>query len=125
MKDFIKASHVNNALQVIKHMNDGIIVSDACRECGLARSTFYNIMKRNPEAIGEIQEIIDAKNHEQLGLVILSKTEILRKVIEAGLVDATKPKDRLAIFVKLNELVDSSTKDMGMDMALRVRCMSS
>lgn len=125
MKAFTKASYVNNALQVIKHMNDGITVSDACRECGLARSTFYDIMKRNPEVIGEIQEIIDAKNYEQLGLIILSKTEILRKVIEAGLVDTTMPKDRLAIFVRLNELVDSSIKDMAMGKALRVRCMSS
>ena len=48
-------------------MNDGMTVSDACRECGLARSTFYDIMKRNPEAIAEIQEIVDTKNREQFG----------------------------------------------------------
>ncbi|MFZ0535162.1 MAG: helix-turn-helix domain-containing protein [Anaerolineales bacterium] len=81
MKAFTKASHVNNALQVIKHMNDGMTVSDACRECGLARSTFYDILKRNPEAIAEIQEIIDAKNREQLGLIILSKTEISVRIL--------------------------------------------
>jgi hypothetical protein len=30
-------------------------------------------------------------------------------------VDTTKPKDRVAIFVKLNEFVESSIKGMGME----------
>lgn len=51
-----------------------------------------------------IISIIDANNREQLGLILLSKTEMLRKVIEDGLADDTKPKDRLVIYMKLNEL---------------------
>ena len=78
-------------------------------------SSFYYIVENNPEAIAEAQAIIEANNREQLGLILASKNEILRKVISAGLADETKPKDRLAIFMKLSELADGLTKDMGID----------
>ncbi len=44
-----------------------------------------------------------------------NKNEILRKVINAGLAEDTKPKDRLAIYMKLSELEHSLTKGMGME----------
>ena len=65
--------------------------------------------------MAEAQVIIEANNREHLGLILASKNEILRKVIKAGLAEETKPKDRLAIFIKLNELVDSLTKGLGID----------
>ena len=109
MKALTKASRINSALQVIQHLNEGLTVVDACKEVGLPRSSFYYIVERNPEAIAEIQELIDTSNREQLGLILLSKTEMLGKIIEDGLADTTKPKDRLAIYLKLNELVDRLT----------------
>jgi hypothetical protein len=112
MKAITKASRVNTALQVIQHMNDGMSVVDACQMVGMPRSSFYYFIENNPEAVAEIQAIIDANNREQLGLILLSKTEILKKVIEAGLADGTKPKDRLAIFMKLDDLVDDLTKNL-------------
>src|SRR4030067_2606608 len=115
MKSVTKASRVNNALQVIQHMNDGMSVVDACRMAGMPRSSFYYIVENNPESIADAQAIIEANNREQLGLILASKNEILRKVISAGLADETKPKDRLAIFMKLSELADGLTKDMGID----------
>jgi hypothetical protein len=115
MRDITKASRVNTALQVIHHMNEGLTVVEACRAVGIPRSSFYYIVENNPEAIAEVQAIIDANNREQLGLMLLSKTEMLRKVIQAGLAEETKPKDRLAIFIKLSELVDGLTKGIGME----------
>jgi len=102
---------MNTALQVIQHMNAGMTVVEACREVGIARSSFYNIVENNPEAITEIQDIINASNREQLGLMLLSKNELLRKVIEDGLSDKTKPRDRLAIFLKLNDLIQQMTQN--------------
>jgi hypothetical protein len=67
MKPITKASRVNNALQVIQHMNNGMTVVEACREVGMPRSSFYYIVENNPEAIAEIQTLIDANNREQLG----------------------------------------------------------
>jgi hypothetical protein len=115
MKSIGKTTRVNNALQVIEHMNAGMSVVDACRMVGMPRSSFYYIVENNPEAIAEAQAIIAANNREQLGLILASKNEILRKVIDAGLAGDTKPKDRLAIFMKLNELADGLTKGMGID----------
>ena len=54
--------------------------------------------------------IINASNREQLGLMLLSKIELLRKLIEDGLSDNTKPRDRLAIFLKLNDLIQPMTQ---------------
>jgi len=36
-------------------------VVDTCREVVMARSLFYYIVEKNPEAIAETPEIIDAK----------------------------------------------------------------
>ena len=115
MKSLAKASRMNTALQVIQHINTGMTVVEACREMGIARSSFYYIVENNPEAIAEVQDIINASNREQLGLMLLSKNELLRKVIEDGLSDKTKPRDRLAIFMKLNSLVQQMTQNQQVD----------
>jgi hypothetical protein len=115
MKSIGKTSRANNALRVIQHIHAGMKVVDACRVVGMPRSSFYNYVQSNPEVIAEVQAFIEANNREQLGLIQASKTEILRKVIDACLAEETKPKDRLAIFVELNELADKLSKDMGID----------
>ena len=84
----------------------------------MPRSSIYFIVQNNPEAITEYQDIINASNREQLGLMLLSRNELLRKVIEDGLSDRTKPRDRLAIFLKLNDLVQRMTQDQQVDEAL-------
>jgi hypothetical protein len=112
MKSLAKASRVNTALQVIQHMNDGMTVVEACQAVGMPRSSFYYIVENNPEAIAEVQALIEANNREQLGLILVSKTEMLCKVIEDGLSEETKPKDRLAIYMKLIEMVDDLTQDL-------------
>jgi ACT domain-containing protein len=81
MKALTKASRVNTALQVIQRMNNGMTIVDACREVGVPRSTFYDIYKRNPEAVAKVQEIIEANAQQQLGLILSHKTEILQKII--------------------------------------------
>jgi predicted transcriptional regulator len=90
-----KAARVNKSLQVIQRMHDGMTVVDACEAVGIPRSTFYDIVKKNPEAIVDFQDIIDANNREQLGMALLANAEMLRKLIEDGLSDKTKPKDRI------------------------------
>lgn len=109
MKAITKASRVNTALQVIQHMNDGMTVVDACKVVGIPRSTFYDVVKKNPEAITEYQEIVEANARHQLGLILFHKNEILQKVIEDGLSEGTPPRERLAIYKALNELEGSLT----------------
>lgn len=65
----------------------------------MPRSLFYYIVENNPEKIGEVRAIIDADNREQHGLILMSKTKMLRKVIEVSLAIDTKVKVCLAIFM--------------------------
>ena len=109
MKDIAKASRVNTAIQVIQHMNDGMTVVDACKKVGIPRSTFYDVVKKNPEAVTEFQEIVETNSRHQLGLILFHKTEILQKVIEDGLSDNTSPRERLAIYKAMDELEEGLT----------------
>jgi len=118
MKSIGRASRVNKALQVIQHMHAGMSVVDACRIVGMPRSSFYNIVENNPEAIADVQDIINANHREQMGLILLSNNELLRKVIEDGLSDKTRPRDRLAIFLKLNDLIQQMTQNHQVDTEL-------
>jgi hypothetical protein len=119
MKDIAKASRVNTALQVFQHMNDGKTVVAACKEVGIPRSTFYDVVKKNPEAITEYQEIVEGNARHQLGLILFHKNEILQKVIEDGLSDNTAPRERLAIYKALNEL------EIGLTDALRIESQAA
>ncbi len=51
-------------------MNSGMTVVDACREVGMPRSSFYYIVENNPQAIADIQALIDTNNREQLLLIL-------------------------------------------------------
>ena len=119
MKEIAKTSRVNTAIQVIQYMNDGMTVIDACKEVGMPRSTFYDVVKKNPEAVTEYQEIVDANYRHQLGLILFHKNEILQKVIEDGLSDNTSPRERLAIYKALNEL------EGGLTDALRIESQAA
>ena len=112
MKDIAKTSRVNTAIQVIQHMNDGMTVVDACKEVGIPRSTFYDVVKKNPDAITEYQEIVEGNARYQLGLILFHKNEILQKVIEDGLSDSIAPRERLAIYKALNELEGGLTDSL-------------
>ena len=119
MKDIAKTSRINTAIQVIQHMNDGKTVVAACKEVGIPRSTFYDVVKKNPEAVTEYHEIVEVNYRHQLGLILFSKTEILQKVIEDGLSEGTPPRERLAIYKALNEL------EIGLTDALRIESQAA
>jgi DNA invertase Pin-like site-specific DNA recombinase len=119
MKDIAKASRVNTALQVFQRMNDGMTVVAACKEVGIPRSTFYDVVNKNPEAVTEYQEIVDANYRHQLGLILFHKNEILQKVIEDGLSEKTAPRERLAIYKALNEL------EIGLTDTLRIESQAA
>ena len=82
-------------------------VIDACQEVGMPRSTFYYIIHREADAITEFQTIIERSEREQLAVILYSKVQILEKIIEDGLAEKTKPRDRIAIHKMLTELIDT------------------
>ena len=115
MKSITKASRINAVTQVIQFMYSGMTVVQACREVGMARSSFYYIVEKNPEAFADIQKIIDISNYEQLVLILQHKMEIFEKIIQDGLSEKTSPRARLAIYKKLTqltyELMDTLQRD--------------
>jgi hypothetical protein len=78
MKSIPKASRINAVTQVIRHMNTGMTVVKACKAVGMPRSSFYYITDNNSDALAEAQELIDACNREQLGLILLTKNRDVR-----------------------------------------------
>ena len=106
MKSLAKAARVNKAIEVIQHMNKGMTVVDACQEVSLPRSSYYDVIKKNPEAIAEYHELVQLNARQQLGMILSHKTEILGKIIDDGMAENTAPRDRLAIYKALNELDD-------------------
>ena len=115
MNAITKASRVNTALQVIQHMNEEMTIIDACREVGIPRSSFHYIVQNNPMAMAEFQDLINASNLQQLVLILRSKTEILSKVIADGLSNSTKPRERLAIYKQLNQVVDDLSNTLQLE----------
>ncbi len=93
-------------------MNDGMIIFDAYYEVGVPCSTSYVICMRDPETVAKIQEIIKSNAQQQLGLIVSYKTESFQKVISKGLVDTTKPRDFLALYKVLSELLDELTQSI-------------
>ena len=72
----------------------------------MPRSTYYYIVKNNPEAFAEYQEVVAANARDRLGLILLSQTAIIQKLSEDGLADTTKPWDRLTIYISLHAILD-------------------
>jgi len=118
-------ARVNNAIQVIQHVNDGQTVMDACREVGIARSTFYYTIKANPDAIAEYQDMITANSREQLALVLISRRAILEKVVQDGLAENTSPRDRLQILKTLDSLLDDAVKKLQVDNEAEIEAQES
>jgi hypothetical protein len=106
MKSITKASRINAVTQGIQHMNNGMTVVKACREVGIARSSYYYIVEKNPRAIADIQAIIDSSYREQLALILQHKMDIFEKIIHDGLSKKTSPRARLAIYMKLTQITD-------------------
>ena len=74
MKSLAKAARVNLAIEVIQRMNNGKTVVDACQEVGLPRSSYYDIVNKNPETIAEYQELVQLNARQQLGMILSHKT---------------------------------------------------
>ena len=102
-----KSIRTTQALQVIKHSTGGMTVSQACREVGIARSSFYYFIVHNPDAIASFQELERATNLLEITLILAKKVDILELFIQDALSSTTKPRDRLKIIKYMNERMDA------------------
>jgi hypothetical protein len=102
MDTVAKTARINSAIEVIQHTNNGMTVVSACEKVGMPRSTFYAVLKTNPQAFTEIQELIKASNIRQLFLILVNKTAMIQKLIEASIAEETSLRDRIAAMKELD-----------------------
>ena len=96
----------NQALQVIQHANSGMSIIDAYQEVGIPRSTFYYFVDQNPDAIASFQDMQMVAALEQFALILANQSEILQRIIQDGLADNTKPRQRVAIYKEITKRAD-------------------
>lgn len=104
MHAITKSARINTALKVVQHINNGMTVVNACQEVGMPRSSYYYILEHNPEYFAEVQDLVRENEMQGLALILATQIETLEKVIDDALAETTRPRDRLAIFNKLNDL---------------------
>jgi hypothetical protein len=109
-----KTSRTNLAIQVIQETNKGLTVVAACKEVGLARSSFYEIYRKNPEVFIKYQQIVEASERAELVMIASTQLARIKKIIEDAIAEGTSPRDRVTIakflFEKMNELEGKYTK---------------
>ena len=112
MNYITRAAKVNTALQVIQHMNEGMNVTDACHEVGMPRSTYYYIVNREEESIALFLDMVRANESYNLWTILQTQNPILEKIIQDGLAETTKPRERLAIQKTLLKRADKLSQEL-------------
>jgi ACT domain-containing protein len=112
MRSIKLSIRTNQALEVIQLSLEGMSIVEACKEVRIPRSTFYHFVTTHPDAIANFQELQIAAGLQQLALLLENQTKVLERVIEEGLADTTKPRDRLAILKAITKLVDELQEDL-------------
>jgi ACT domain-containing protein len=101
-----KCARINQALTVLRKAQDGMTVIAACREVGIARSTFYDVCKRHPEQIEDFNNAIRANEMMELAVILHNQFNVLEEILADALDDKTKPRQRLAIKRYIDERVE-------------------
>ena len=101
-----KQIRTNQALQVIKHSNDGMSISQACREAHIARSTFYLFCERNPDVIANFQELQQAHAIEELLIILGNRNKMVELMCEDAVSEKTKPLKRLRIIQYMDKRME-------------------
>lgn len=102
MSSLKKDIRTNQSLAVIQRSNNGIVITAACQEVGISRSTFYYFTSHNPNAIATFQEMQLAAEMAQFVLIPDNQFEMLERVIQEGHSETTSPRQRFAILKNLN-----------------------
>ena len=70
------------------------------------------LFAREADAIAEFQNMVVANSRENLLMILDKQTELLEKIIEDGLAETTKPKERLAIYKALGERLEKLSQTL-------------
>ncbi len=97
MNEIKRKSNINRAIQVINRTQEGLTISKACKEVGLPRSSYYYIVESEREALELVQDMVRVSQMNNLEEILANQASVLKKVIDDGLSEKTKPRERIAI----------------------------
>ncbi len=106
MASVAKTLRKNKALRVLEKTNEGLPVVQACKEVGMKRSTFYNLIDRDPQILIDFQEKLDEVRLQNLFLITISQTKLLERAIEKGFSDNAKLPDLIKLIQMLEDVGD-------------------
>jgi len=94
----IVVARKTEALQVLRHMSEGMTVIAACQEVGMDPRTFRKYLGDAKESGALFQEMLSQSSREQIGILLGYRGVILEKLMADALSPEADTKDRLAIF---------------------------
>jgi hypothetical protein len=98
MNTVMRSLRIKKATEVIELVENGLSVTRACKKVGLSRSSFYDIRNREPELFIDLQVRLSETIREQMSSILVTRVDVLYRLIQDGLAEDTKPLERLAIF---------------------------
>ncbi len=104
------------ALKVLQLVNQGMAVRKACHQVGISKSAFYQFYKDRPEFVQATQKRLVGTSQDLLFGILVSRVELLYKVINDALKDETRPMERLAIFKETERLLQQLEITLRLDM---------
>ena len=102
---------------VLQTMEEGTTITNACRQVGMPRSTFYSMIHQHPEILGQFQASLQLSSREQLMMIIGNRSRLLRELLDKANDSSTSIKDRLAIFKTMEAMLDKMVITLGIEIA--------
>ncbi len=112
MTDHSSITKVEAAQQVLCKVSEGMSVTDACKEVGIPRSTYYAYLEKHPEIIPENKDALILLSRKRLGMFKYSQPEITKKLIDEALSDETSPRGRIALNKELERTSEKLEEEM-------------
>ena len=106
MNEIKKKTRINRAIQVISRTQEGMSVSNACKEVGIPRSTYYFIITTERDELREFLDMVIAYDRMNLLKILENKDEVLDRLIQDSLAEETKLKDKLTIYKYLMDRLE-------------------
>ena len=110
-----KTSRENRMMNVLRLTNENMTVTDACKKVGVSRSAYYDYLNREPESTQLFQDMLTQSSRVALFETLITRTQLVHKLIKISLADDTKPLELVAIFKVTDRYLDKLMRIMRME----------
>ena len=109
-----KSSKETKVLAVVRLANEHLTISAACRKVGISRSSFYEFCNDEEKSYKLFQDMLTQSSRVALLETLITRTQLVEKLIRIALADDTKPTVRVAIFIATDRYLDKLMRFMRM-----------